>query len=312
MPSKGKVSCEQRRKGMETISLKYDFSFKQIMLNEEVRKYFISDVLGIPAAEIRSVRLANSFLWKRYARQKQGILDVRVELNDDSRVNIELQIRMLAHWDRRSLFYLAKMFTEDLLTGERYHKLKKCICISILDFNLNESLSYHRKYKLRDENGEEFSDMFEVHVIELKKQISGDKPVDDWIRLLNAETEAELDMIKTENPGILAAIREVKVMSLRKNIRAMYEAHMKEIRDRNARDDYVRAEGIAEGKTEGKAEGKADSVLQLLSLKGTVSEELERRIREQKDMDILRVWLVAAAAVGSVEEFEEKAGIKSL
>lgn len=289
---------------MGIVSLKHDFSFKQIMLNEEVRKYFISDVLESPAEEIRSVRLANSFLWKRYVRQKQGILDVKVELNDDSRVNIELQIRMLAHWDRRSLFYLAKMFTEDLLTGERYHKLKKCICINILDFNLNESPLYHRKYKLRDENGEEFSDMFEIHVIELKKQISGNRPVDDWIRLLNAETEAELDMIETENPGILAAVREVKVMSLRKSIRAMYEAHMKEIRDRNARDDYVRAEG--------KAEGKAESVLQLLFLKGTIPKELEQRIREQKDMDILSVWLAEAVDAGSVEEFVEKADIKNL
>ena len=289
---------------MGIVSLKHDFSFKQIMLNEEVRKYFISDVLEIPAEEIRSVRLVNSFLWKRYVRQKQGILDVKVELNDDSRVNIELQIRMLAHWDRRSLFYLAKMFTEDLLTGERYHKLKKCICINILDFNLNESPLYHRKYKLRDENGEEFSDMFEIHVIELKKQISGNRPVDDWIRLLNAETEAELDMIETENPGILAAVREVKVMSLRKSIRAMYEAHMKEIRDRNARDDYVRAEG--------KAEGKAESVLQLLFLKGTIPKELEQRIREQKDMDILSVWLAEAVDAGSVEEFVEKADIKNL
>ncbi|MCM1058546.1 MAG: Rpn family recombination-promoting nuclease/putative transposase, partial [Firmicutes bacterium] len=225
---------------MEIVSLKYDFSFKQLMLNEEVRKYFISDVLEIPLGEIRSVRLANPFLWKRYARQKQGILDVRVELNDDSRVNIELQIRMVAQWDKRSLFYLAKMFTEDLLSGERYHKLKKCICINILDFDLNESPAYHRRYKLRDENGEEFSDMFEIHVIELKKQISGDKPLDDWIRLFNAETEAELDMIKTKNPGILEAVKEVKVMSLRKDLRALYEGHMREIRDKYARDDYVR------------------------------------------------------------------------
>ena len=138
----------------------------------------------------------------------------------------------------------------------------------------------------------------------MKKQISGDRPVDDWIRLLNAETETELDMIKTENPGILAAVREVKVMSLRKNIRALYEAHMKEIRDRNAREDYVRAEG--------KAEGKAESVLQLLSLKGKIPEKLEQRIREQKDMDILSVWLAAAAHVGSVEEFEEKADISPM
>ncbi|MCM1056673.1 MAG: Rpn family recombination-promoting nuclease/putative transposase [Firmicutes bacterium] len=240
--------------------------------------------------------------------QKQGILDVRVELNDDSRVNIELQIRMVAQWDKRSLFYLAKMFTEDLLSGERYHKLKKCICINILDFDLNESPAYHRRYKLRDENGEEFSDMFEIHVIELKKQISGEKPLDDWIRLFNAETEAELDMIKakTGNQGILEAVKEVKVMSLRKDLRALYEGHMREIRDKYARDDYVREEGRAAGEAAGRVRGKAEAVLQLLSLKGPIPEGLERRIREQKDMDTLSGWLVAAARAESVEEFEQK------
>lgn len=286
---------------MGIVSLKYDFSFKQLMLNEEVRRYFISDVLGIPVGEIRSVRLTNPFLWKRYARQKQGILDVRVELNDDSRVNIELQIRMVAHWDKRSLFYLAKMFTEDLLMGERYHKLKKCICINVLDFNLNESPEYHRKYKLRDETGKVFSDMFEIHVIELKKQISGDKPLDDWVRLFNAETEAELDMIKTKNPGILEAVKEVKVMSLRKGLRALYEGHMREIRDRYARDEYVREEG--------KAEGKAEAILELLEELGVVSEELRKAVMEQRDMVVLREWHKLAARAESVEEFQRKCKI---
>ena len=294
---------------MGIVSLKYDFSFKQLMLNEEVRRYFISDVLEIPAEEIRSVRLANPFLWKRYARQKQGILDVRVELNDDSRVNIELQIRMMAHWDKRSLFYLAKMFTEDLLVGERYHKLKKCICINILDFNMNESPAYHRKYKLRDENGEEFSDLFEIHVIELKKQISGDKPLNDWIRLFNAETEADLEMIKTKNPGILEAIKEVKVMSLRKDLRALYEGHMREIRDKYAREEYVREEGKAEGHIEGKAEGKAEDILELLEDLGPVQEELRKAVMGQQDPDTLRKWLKLAAKAESAEEFRRQSRI---
>ncbi|MCM1192121.1 MAG: hypothetical protein NC123_12340, partial [Butyrivibrio sp.] len=106
------------------------------------------------------------------------------------------------------------------------------------------------------------------------------------------------DMIKTENPGILEAVKEVKVMSLRKNLRALYEGHMREIRDRYARDDYVRAEG--------KAEGKAEAVLDLLSAKGKIPEELEQMIRRQQNMDILRSWLASAAAAESVEEFERK------
>ena len=80
------------------ISLKYDYAFKHLFLNEAVRRYFISDALGIPLEEIHSARLANTFLWKRYWKQKQGILDVVVELNDDSKVNIELQIEMISYW----------------------------------------------------------------------------------------------------------------------------------------------------------------------------------------------------------------------
>jgi len=46
---------------MKFVSLKNDFSFKHVMRNEEVRKHFVSDVLGIPPDEIKSVRLANTF-----------------------------------------------------------------------------------------------------------------------------------------------------------------------------------------------------------------------------------------------------------
>ena len=285
---------------MGFISLKYDFSFKRVMSNEEVRKYFISDVLGIPVEEIRSVRLANPFLWKRYSRQKQGVLDVRVELNDDKMIDIELQIKMVADWDRRSLFYLAKMYTEELLIGERYHKLKKCICINLLDFDLDEDPEYHRVYRMRNEKGQEYSDLFEMHVIELRKQLKG-AAVDDWIRLLNVKTEGELEMISAKNPGIAEAMREMKAMSLRKSLRAIHEARLKEIRDRNARDDYVRMEG--------KAEGLAEAVLQLLSQKGAVPVELAETIRGQRDMELLNNWLLTAVRAESVEAFIEETGI---
>ena len=291
---------------MGIVSPKYDFSFKQLMQNEKVRKYFISDVLGIPAAEIRSVRLASPFLWKRYSGQKQGILDVRVELNDDRMVNIELQIKMLACWDKRSLFYLAKMFTEELLVGEQYHRLKKCICINLLDFNLDEDPEYHRIYRLRNEKGQEYSDLFEMHVIELGKQLKGTEPVDEWIRLMNVRTEEELEMISAKNPGLLEAVKEVKVMSLRKGLRALYEAHLREIRDRNARDAFVREEGRAEGMEVGKAVGKADAVLQLLNVKGAVPKELEQVIRAQRDLEILSDWHLTAAEVESVDDFVKR------
>lgn len=235
------------------ISLKYDYAFKELFRNEEVRRHFLSDVLGIPLEDIRSVRLANTFLWKQYQKQKQGILDVVLELNDDSKIDIELQIRVLDFWDRRSLFYLSKLFTDGLRSGQHYEKLKRCISISVLGFDLDKRPEYHKVYRLRDETGHEFSDMLEIHVIELNKPLKGTEKVDDWIRLFNAETKEELDMleVRTKNKGILEAIKEVRVMSFGKTLRMMHEARQKEIRDRYARDSYVRKEGIAQGIEQG-------------------------------------------------------------
>ena len=136
--------------------------------------------------------------------------------------------------------------------------MKRCICISILGFDLDERPEYYKVYRLRDETGHEFSDMLEIHVIELNKTLSGAHKMNDWIRLFNAEAEEELGMLesRTKNLGILEAIKEVRVMNLRKNLRLLHEARLKEIRDRNAREDYVRSEGWNEGHSEGRSEGE--------------------------------------------------------
>ena len=268
---------------MKIVLPKYDFVLKMLMENKKIRKYFISDVLNIPPEEIKSVEVSNPFLWRRYLRHKLGILDVLLILNNDRKINIELQIKMVKNWDRRVLFYTSKMFTEDLLTGQNYQKLKKCISISLLDFNLDKGPKYHRIYRLRDEDGNVFSDLFEIHIIELGKKLDGSGRMDDWIRFFNAATEEDLDMIKTENPGVKEAVREVKVMSLGKTLRWLYESRLKAIRDQNARDDYVRDEGRAEGKAEGKACVLIAQVRRKLG-KGISAEDAAEMLEEDENL----------------------------
>ena len=240
---------------MEIILPKTDFCAKELFANEVIRKYFISDVIGIPVKDIRSVRLCNPYLWKRYRKQKQGILDVLIELNNRAKVNIELQIKFYSCWDKRNLFYLAKMYTEDLRVGQDYTKLKKSISISILDFNYMKGPDYHSVFYLRDEKGRLFSDLFEVHIIELRKTLDGGSSVDDWIRFFNARTEEDLDMLQTKNIGIQTAIEEVKRMSMSERMRARYEAHMKELRDRRAIEAYEREQGYDQGYAQGIEQG---------------------------------------------------------
>ena len=132
---------------------KWDYCMKELFRNFIILKYFISDILDIPIEKIRSLKLRNTNLWRRYKYQKQGIVDVLLELNDDTKINIELQIRTVKHWDKRQLFYMGKLLTEELSAGEDYKHMKRCITISILDFHLTWDNNYHKKYLLREENG---------------------------------------------------------------------------------------------------------------------------------------------------------------
>lgn len=220
------------------------------MRNIKVLRQFISDVLGIPLEEIREIRLENTFLGRRNRREKEGILDVRVLLNNDCKINIELQVREVPAWDKRSLFYLSKMYADGAHAGEDYSLLKKCIVICVLGFKWDADPDYHKVYYLKDQEGHLYSDQFEVHVIELDKELTGNR-LDDWIRLFRVENMEELQMIQSANPGVMEAVREVRAMNMGKRLRALYEEHMRIKRDRL----YLRNAAIQEGTEIGKEIG---------------------------------------------------------
>lgn len=271
---------------MKVISLKYDFCIKEIMENEIVRKHFISDVLGIPLEDIKSMRMMNPFLWKRYKKQKQGILDIQLELNDDTKINIEIQLKQMLNWKKRTVFYLAKMLTADLRRGEDYEKVKKCIAITILDFNIDERKAYHNVYTLCDQYGNEYTDIIELHTIELKKRPSKEQPspLDEWHSLFNAETEEELDMIRsgTKNLGIIEAIKELKGFSITDRIRLEREYRLKTKRDRKAEDDFVFEQGRMQGIEQGKEEGMKSLINSLRSINVTNEQIVTALMTEYK------------------------------
>lgn len=246
------------------ISPKSDVCMKELFRNKTVLKYFISAVLAIPPEDIRTVRLKNTFLWRRHRKQKQGILDVLAQMNDSTKINIELQVKHYASWDKRQMFYLSKLYTEDMGIGDDYSVLKRCVAISILDFNLTDGEEYHHVYRLRDERGYEFTDVLEVHVLELRKKLAKTGDVEEWMRFFRADSEEDLNMLETKNPGILEAIREVRVMGLSKRLRLHYEAYLKQVRDERAWKAYereeARREGLAEGRMEGHTEGRAEGL----------------------------------------------------
>jgi len=279
-----------------------DWCGKELLENREVREGFLSDILSIPRSAIKDTQIINASLWKRARKEKQGIVDIRIKLNNDRIINIEIQVLKRDHWDKRQLFYLSKMYTENARRGEDYDNLPDCISIAILDFNLTEDEEYFRCYKFRDENGKVFSDAMTVYILELRKTLGRENVMDDWIRVFGAKSEEDLDMIKSNNKGILEAIKELKEIGLYNIFREEYEYRLKVKRDTRARESYVRKEGIAIGKTEGKAE----AILELLEELGDISESLQETIMNEKDITLLTKWHKLAAKSESIEEFISK------
>lgn len=67
-------------------------------------------------------------------------------------------------------------------------------------------------------------------------------------------------------------------------------------------------EGNIEGRIEGRIEGQIASLLTVLSLKGEVSEKLEKKIQTQTKNELLDQWLKIAVAAPDVGAFEKQIG----
>ena len=281
------------------ISPKYDDMMKELFHNETVLRYFLSDILRVCPDRIWNLRLKTPFLRKRGRKEKQGILDVVAEFGDDTKVNVELQVRIVRNWDKRQLFYLAKMYTEELIKGEDYSRLKRCVGISLLDFNLSDRPKYHTVYRLRDEEGNEFTDALEIHVLELSKPLTGKEKADEWIQFFKVKTEEDLKMIKakTKNPGILEAIGELRRLSLDSPIKWRYDAYLKRKRDEKAREAYVWEEG--------EARGENYKLVSMVCRKLRKGKEPER-IAEELEEEVELIQRICQAAKEFGPEYEEE------
>lgn len=101
-----------------------DFCFKELMQNPKVRQGIISAILNVSPDRIQYTKLMPTILQKEHQDDKFGILDVRVMLKDRTQIDLEMQVALFNFWANRSIFYLSKMYTSQIKSGESYDKLK--------------------------------------------------------------------------------------------------------------------------------------------------------------------------------------------
>jgi len=105
------------------------------MENDKARLGFLSAVLGLNPKDIRETSILNANLRREHEDEKQGILDVHILMDNDTEVDVEINLAYMAQRVDRTLFYMAKMIGGQLHSGDQCKKMRKC-SISILDFKL--------------------------------------------------------------------------------------------------------------------------------------------------------------------------------
>ena len=272
---------------------KVDMAFKEIMMDEKARIGFLSAMLKIRPEDIKETRILNAYLRKVHEDDKQGILDVRILMNDAVEINVEIQLTRLKVWANRALFYLAKMYADQIAPKQNYGVFKKCVSISILDFKLfPEEEDFYSCFHIREDTRNFiYTDKMEFHVLELPKlpeELKEDcSNIELWAKFINAERKEEFDMLAQKDPYIKSAYEQLQVVSQDKEKRLEYEARQKAIWDYNQM--VLEAEERGEERGEKRAEERINKLNAFLiqeerfeDLKrSTTDEAYQRQLMEQ-------------------------------
>lgn len=275
------------------VKLKLDVVFKRVFGNEnnkEIIAAFLSALLEIPRNSIEEIYIDNVEMAPEYLEQKFSRLDLRLEV-DGRIVNVEMQVTREDDFKERTLFYWAKMFGEELKSGQEYKDLKRTICINIINFNLFECEDYHSHFQILErERQEVLSDKFAIHFFELKKidNVKKNQAMEDWLRLINAETEGDLMELQrtTTIPEVKNTIVMLRQLSADERVRREVFKREMRLHDEASAMGNERRKGKAEGRAEGRAEGIAEGRAEGETIgfaKGEAKKEHEiaERMREQ-------------------------------
>ena len=268
------------------VMLKLDIIFKRVFGNEkntEIIAGFISDMLDIPREKITKVVIKNVELPPEEIYQKFSRLDLNLYV-DGRKINIEMQINKESAYKERTLFYWAKLYSDDLDSGEDYSALSQTICVNIINFNLFDCENYHSHFMLKEkERDEVMTDKLAIHFFELKKvgKYKRNKRMEDWLTLINAETEGDLMALQqnTSIPEIQKTIVILREMSADEKIREEARRREKRLHDEATALNHARKEGIEEGIEKGRAEGIA-SVAEAMRKKGYTEKQIKDLLGE--------------------------------
>ncbi|GHU16054.1 hypothetical protein FACS189472_00260 [Alphaproteobacteria bacterium] len=185
-------------------------------------------------------------------------LGILAETSDRRLVNVEIQQQSQNHFIKRSLFYWAEIYFQQLPRGGKFADLCQTVCINILEKNIFEDDRYWHTYHMRDdETYELLTDSEEIHFLELAKlkEYQKDNPVTWWLEYIKNPHSKIVDKIGEFEPIIKEAVEMFDIVSSDPDAQELMRIRNDGEIEYNSAMWEARMEGEARGKIEGEARG---------------------------------------------------------
>ncbi len=205
-----------------------DYMFRVVLQRDrETLIGLICSVLHLSRDEVEDVTIENPIEPGESIDEKEYQLDIYVSLNNNTYINLEMQVVNYNNWPMRSLAYLCRKY-DNLHKGADYSEIKPVYQISFLDFTLFENHpELFATYQMRSSKDNHlYTDKFNLLVIELNHTNLATAEdtkygIDTWAKLFKATTWEEIKMITKNNPSMNSTAESIYLSNSDENIREL-------------------------------------------------------------------------------------------
>ena len=170
---------------MRSANLLNDFAFKYVFGEDckEANDALKSLLTVFLERKVEHVVVKNSEMVKDYTKMKSPRLDLLVEFDDRTTVDLEMQLRQTKdNLPIRFSYYLARLHGSQELEGKYYGELKETIVLVFFNVNLIDNHRMCNTFTLKNEDGlsfvKETEDRMKLRTIEMAK-LDVNKPLED-------------------------------------------------------------------------------------------------------------------------------------
>ena len=247
-----------------------DVGFKRIFGSEESKSvliYLLNTVIG-DENRIVSIEYTDKEHPSESTEGKTVIYDIYCKTIDGRRIIVEMQGERQHNFKKRTLYYVARSISRQIMKGETDYEYDAVYLVSLLNFS-DRSISddIRTEVRLMDmKHKRAFMNEMRLIYVQLplmkKTEEECDNDLDYWIYILNNMETLDKMPFTDKNPAFVELIDLATYQNMSEDEQVAYDRSLKRMWDydnmlRGER-EYAMAEGEARGEARGRAEGRAE------------------------------------------------------